>query len=212
MNIHKSMESLSKRRPIFHLESDLQFALAWEIQRDYPSSDVRLEVPFSHDKNGRIDIVVRQNGSVFPIELKYLKKTLQHTINDEIFALADGVHDMDMYGCMADISRLESLCGQLPGFETGYAVWLTNDQAYWNKEYNASYYKAFHAPDGSTKTGEMFYSLENPKTKKPPQILDIKKYQSSITLKGSYKIKWNDYSDLGIPKGQFKYAVININR
>ena len=122
MDINAVIESLSRRRPIFHLESDFQFALAWEIQSTYPDSDIRLEVPFSHEVNGRIDIRVSVDGAVFPIELKYLKKSLRYTINDETFALADGVHDMDMYRCMADISRLETFCGKLYGFDTGYAV------------------------------------------------------------------------------------------
>ena len=210
MDISAVMQSLSQKRPIFHLESDFQFALAWEIQSLFPNCDVRLEVPFAYDKNGRIDIVVRSSGAVFPIELKHLKKKLLHTIDGEQFDLADGVHDMDMYTCMADIERMESFCGHLPGFDTGYVVWLTNDPAYWNKDYNASYYHKFHAPDDTVKTGEMYFDEMNPRTKKPPQIYGAKGYKNAVILSGSYHIKWHDYSNLGVPNGIFKYAAVRI--
>jgi hypothetical protein len=167
-------------------------------------------VPFGFDKKGRIDIRVRQNGSIYPIELKYLKKALNCEIDGEHFALAEGVHDMDMYGCIADIDRMESFCGHIDGYDTGFVIWLTNDRAYWNAEYNASYYHKFHAPEGSVKTGSMYFEPINTKTAKPPQIYGAKGYKNAITLNGSYKINWQDYSDLGIPKGVFKYAVISV--
>ena len=212
MDIDRVMKSLEKKRPIFHLESDFQFALAWEIKSLYEHYDIRLEVPFEFDKRGRIDILVRENGAVYPIELKYLKKALQHTVDGEQFVLADGVHDMEMYDCLADVSRMESYCDNLEGFHTGYVIWLTNDRAYWEYSYNASYYSDFHAPDNSVKTGKMCYAPVNQRTGKPPQILSERKYCSPVVLSGSYKVKWNLYSDLGIPKGQFRYVAICINR
>lgn len=215
MDIYNVMESLSKKRGIFHLESDFQFAFAWEVKSLYPECDIRLEVPFGFDKKGRIDIVVRLDEAVYPIELKYLKKALNYSVNGkhvEQFILAEGVHDMEMYDCISDIDRMETFCGQLDGFHTGYAVWLTNDRAYWENDYNASYYEEFHAPDDSVKTGEMYYKALNPRTGKPPQILNEKKYQNPIILNGAYRVKWNEYSNLGVPKGYFKYAVISVGR
>ena len=206
------MESLSQKRSIFHLESDFQFALAWEIKCLYPECDIRLEVPFNLDKKGRIDIIVWFNNDAYPIELKYLKKPLNYKVGKEQFVLAEGVHDLDMYDCMGDIERMELFCNQLGGFHTGYVVWLTNDPAYWEKDYDASYYKPFHAPDGSIKTGEMFYSPVNPKTNKPPQVLQAKNYQNPIILSGSYQIKWNDYSDLGVPKGLLRYSIVSVDK
>lgn len=44
-DIHTVIKSLSQKRRIFHLESDFQFALAWEIKSLYPECDIRLEVP-----------------------------------------------------------------------------------------------------------------------------------------------------------------------
>jgi hypothetical protein len=212
MDIHAVMKSLSMERSIFHLESDFQFALAWEIQRQYPDCKIRLEVPFSFDKKGRIDIVVRTIDGVIPIEIKYLKKTLTCRIDGEDFMLAEGVNDMDMYSCMNDIERMESYSGHLPGFAEGYVLWLTNNPAYWERDFSerASYYKAFHAPDGSEKSGKMYFEAINPRTGKAPQIYGVKGYKEAIILNGSYPIKWEDYSNLGIPKGIFKYAAIRV--
>lgn len=43
MDLLPVIELLRQKRPIFHSEADFQFALAWEIQRLYTSTVVRLE-------------------------------------------------------------------------------------------------------------------------------------------------------------------------
>lgn len=50
LDIEKCMKSLSEKRPIFHSEADFQFALAWEIQKEYPKANVRLEYPIRLEK------------------------------------------------------------------------------------------------------------------------------------------------------------------
>jgi len=209
MDIHAIIRSLSNKRRIFHSEADFQFAFAWEIKCLYPDCDIRLEVPFNMpDRKGRIDVVVRYGGGFYPIELKYLKKTLQYSFGSESFTLAAGANDMDMYSCIGDIDRMESLCSHFNGFRVGYAIWLSNNPAYWDSDYNASYYKEFHAPDNSIKTGKMYYDALNPRTGRPPQILTEREYSKPIVLNGCYHIKWHDYSDLGIRNGLFRYTVV----
>ena len=210
MDIIKAMESLSCKRGIFHSEADFQFALAWEIKGLYPDCSVRLEVPFRIRMKGRIDILVRLDDDIYPIEVKYIKKTFRYSDGNDHYDLVNGVHDLDMYNCMVDIMRMENFAEQLAGFYTGYVIWLTNDSAYWISKYKSTYYREFHAPDGSVKTGTMRFLSSNPKTGKPPQILEMKGYQSPISLKDSYLIRWRLYSDLAVPKGLFKYAVIPI--
>jgi len=105
MDVEKIMKSLGKKRPIFYSESDFQFAPASEIKSLYESHDIRLEVPFGFEPKGRIDILVRDKTIVYPIELNYLKKAFQFTADGEKFAIAEGVHDIDMYDCMGDIAR-----------------------------------------------------------------------------------------------------------
>ena len=210
MDVHGIMDSLGPKRPVFHSEADFQFALASEMSRLYDSLDIRLEVPFGFDRKGRIDILARDNGSAYPIELKYLKKALRYTEKGEGFALADGARDMDMRDCVSDIARIESFRGRLEGFQAGYAIWLTNDRAYWDADYDASYYEEFHAPDGSIKSGGMRYAEVNQRTGKRPWISREGKYSSAVVLSGKYHIEWRAYGDLGVPNGRFMYAAIKV--
>ena len=208
MELHQILRSLSEKRRLFHSEADFQFALAWEVKSFHPACEIRLEIPVKTDQDEqkkRIDIVVRDAKKIFPIELKYLKKTLHGAFGGETYDLATGVHDMDMHDCLKDIARLEALRERLAGFCAGYAVWLTNDNAYWNADYNASYYKEFHAPDGTEKSGMLRFSGDT-------YITGQKGYKSPVVLQEKYRILWRDYSDLDIKNGVFKYAVITVEK
>lgn len=205
MDINAIMEFLANKRPLFHSEADFQFALAWEIKSRYPQTEIRLEVPFGGTVNGRIDIIVSHLTGVYPIELKYLKKHLRCAVDDEQYDLAEGVHDLDMHDCIKDIARIETFRGQLAGFRRGYAVWLTNDPAYWNASYNASYYSEFHAPHDSIKAGVIQY-------KNGAKLLSNPGYAAPIELAGHYHIAWEKFSSVGTAKnGKFKYAVIRVD-
>jgi hypothetical protein len=43
LNIERVLNSLSKKRPIFHSEADLQQSITWEIREHYPDCKVWLE-------------------------------------------------------------------------------------------------------------------------------------------------------------------------
>ena len=204
MDLLLAIASLRQKRPIFHSEADFQFALAWEIKLLFDDAEIRLEVPSGTSAKGRVDIVVRHQGATFPIELKYLKKKQSFLVNDEHFNLVDGVHDIDMHDCIKDIARLETFQTQMDGFSAGYAVWLTNDAAYWNPKYDTTYYSDFHAPQAAVKTGTMSYQAGS-KVSSHPQ------YGHPITLKGSYTVNWVDYSDHGVKNGLFRYALFEVN-
>jgi len=88
MDLFPIIKYLSKR-PIFHSEADFQFSLAWDIQRAYPTADIRLEYPPENEPNRYIDILVRNKEYSYPIELKYKTKKLSATIGDEQFHLKD---------------------------------------------------------------------------------------------------------------------------
>ena len=47
LDIHGVMAELAERRPIFHSETDFQFAFAWQIATMKRDGEVRLEKPFS---------------------------------------------------------------------------------------------------------------------------------------------------------------------
>ena len=67
---HAILASLAKRRPIFHSEADFQHALAWEIQKQCPSANVRLEKRVSVDKTRlHLDLIVQSSSDEFVLEL-----------------------------------------------------------------------------------------------------------------------------------------------
>ena len=203
MDLLPVIKSLRQNRPVFHSEADFQFALAWDIKLEYSDAKIRLEVPCGTSVKGRVDIVVRFDSAVIPIELKYLRKRQSFNVNGEQFNLIDGVHDMHMHDCIKDVSRLETFRSQMSGFLKGYSIWLTNDAAYWDPNYYASYYSEFHAPQASVKSGMMSFQA-GAKLNTNPQ------YESPITLTGTYDVDWHDYSDLGTKNGQFKFALFKI--
>ena len=45
--LHKAMDDLARRRPVFHAEADFQHALAWHLRRSGAVDDVRLEKPLN---------------------------------------------------------------------------------------------------------------------------------------------------------------------
>ncbi|MCL2111108.1 MAG: hypothetical protein FWH32_02420 [Clostridiales bacterium] len=222
ININEVMKTLSEKRPIFHSEADFQFELAWTIKKKYGDKvSIRLEytpllIDMSEDdkklwKNARIDIVLFFNDSksIVPIELKYLKHTLEYVAdNGEVYNLSLGARGMGMYNCFADIERMELLKEKLKGFSKGYVIWLTNDKAYWEGLKMENNYSVFNAPDGTTIEEGQRHFREGAKVKGYP------KYQYPISIKGNYKVSWQEYSELSAnEKGknnEFKYCVIDI--
>jgi len=188
MNIKSVIKSLSTKRPIFHSEHDFKFALAWEIQSFYPSSKVRLEVPCN---GGKIDILVIYKNHSYPIELKYKKLKLDITIDEEKFSLSkDGAHTDNVPKFINDIYRVENNSETLNGgMRLGFTIWLTNDHIYWNGPQKPD---VDHAP---------FFVHEG---------VEIKGKIGGLSFKGSYTIHWDDYHDLKIKKGQFRYALTEI--
>ena len=203
MELIPIIESLRHKRSVFHSEADFQFALAWEIQQSNSDTEIRLEYPPKDEPNKYIDILVRHEEFVFPIELKYKTKNLSVLVDGEQFTLKNhGVQDLGAYDFVKDICRSESFATHLDGFKCGYVIWLTNDPYYWNapKNPNAGYAE-FSIHDGATKAGVMKWGSNL-------SLGTIKGREQELMLKSEYLISWNEYSDLGTKSGSFKYALI----
>jgi hypothetical protein len=198
------IETLRRKRTVFHSEADFQFALAWEIQRKYPEAEIRLEYPPMGDPNKYIDILVRKDKCSFPIELKYKTKKLHISFDNEQYNLKNhGAQDLGCYDFVKDICRIESFSTHLDGFKCGYALWLTNDQKYWNAPNNLNAgYVAFSVHHGAKKTGLMKWANHLSSG-------TIKGREEALSLHEEYEIVWKNYSDLG-KNGAFKYALIPI--
>lgn len=205
MDIHLAFDKLRENRPIFHSEADFQFALAWEIQKMYPHASIRMECPSIEESNKYIDIVVRNEGKVYPIELKYKTKKFSTSMGDEQYRLKDhGAQDLGKYDCIKDISRIESFANHLPGFKNGCVIWLTNDPYYWRAPSSSNAgYAEFSIHHGAKKTGAMHWGNNL-------SAGTIIKRENGLFLRGEYEIIWNEYSSLGVGNGLFKYAFISV--
>ncbi|WP_086296206.1 hypothetical protein [Campylobacter devanensis] len=215
INMTEIIEKLQGKRQIFCSEADFQLEMAWVIKEMYHDAKVRLEyVPTFDDKTFndkmRIDILVFINNEWIPIELKYKTKNsgegaLEDKKTQEVFNLKNqGAKNIGCYLYLKDIERIERIKEAVKNnFKEDYAVFLTNDETYRNapREINCDY-EEFSLEDGAIKEGWL-------KWKKYPGKKGIGDF---ITLKGSYQIKWNEFSKVNEERsdGTFYYLVTKI--
>jgi len=209
MNIFNAITTLSESRKIFHSEADFQFALAWEIQKEYPDARIRLEYCLS-DNNLKqyIDIMVITENGWYPIELKYKTHSLLTNYNGESFNLRDqSAQDQGKYDFLKDVQRIERFCKDNSEMHKGFAVFLTNDSVYWKESKKDNHVdEEFKLIDGSIKTGAMSWA-------KHAGGGTIEKRESPIILKQKYLIDWRDYSHFAnLRYGTFKYLVLSNSR
>ena len=184
------LESLKRKRTIFSLEADFQFALAWEIKELYPEAEMRLEWIPPTRPNTYIDIVVFIDNKFIPIELKYTTKKADVTVGSERFVLkSQGAKDLRAYAFLKDVSRIEQLKQDYPDtFATGYAVMLTNDPSSFATPKETANYSNFSLASGSTKGGVIGW-LDSTK----PSANGL----PALNLTGKYPIEWERYSQVG---------------
>jgi hypothetical protein len=135
--IAAAMLRLSRRRPLFHSEPDFQLAFAWELQTAYPDSHLRLEKRVSDDPRVELDVLFVCEGRRYGLELKYSRSKALVTIEGESFALRTGAPDLERYGILRDIARLERLVA-LDVLDEGCAVVLTNARGLWRSPQRGS--------------------------------------------------------------------------
>lgn len=215
INMTEIIEKLQDKRQIFCSEADFQLEMAWVIKEMYHDAEVRLEyVPTFNDKM-HIDILVFINNEWIPIELKYKTKNskkeekMTDQITQEVFNLKNqGAKDISCYLYLKDIMRIESIKEQEKNnFKEGYAVFLTNDETYLNPpQKNNCVYKDFSLEHGIIKQGELKWAEHAGDWTKKGGIED------PITLKGSYKMEWNEFSKVDKERsdGTFYYLVTKI--
>ncbi len=211
IELKEILEVLRKKRPLFHSEADFQHALAWEIHKKYPKSEIRLERPMTINENKtyHIDIYNRLNSDIIPIELKYKTAPLNKKINDEIFQLKNQLaYPPNEYAFLKDIERIEEIIELLKKknrISYGFVVFLTNDKRYWegSKE-EEPVDKEFLIYEGRAISSTLRWSVKTQGAKKGKE--------APIVLKGNYIIKWNNYSNLeNVKNGNFRYIILNIN-
>lgn len=155
MNIRELLVELSHTRKIFHSEADFQFALAWEIQKAYPTAKKRLEYSPAHiEPRIHIDILVMIGDERYSIELKYKTIGFMTTCDGEEYKLKKHVaQDLGRYEFLKDVQRIERLQQSMPSFKKGYSLLFTNDPAYWkNTNRSGTVYEEFKLSENMIKT------------------------------------------------------------
>ena len=206
IDIHRLMDNLSLQRPIFHLEIDFQFALAWRIQRLIPDRELRLEYrPFASE-GVYVDIWIPSEGTI--LELKYLTEKLEFPWRGEEFSLrSQKANPLRRYDFVRDIERIEDIVSRKKSVTHGYAVLLTNDQSYWkspSSRWRNTMDAAFRLHENRTLSGDLRWPDNvNPRT--------IEGREDPIGLSGTYSLSWEDYSDLGDHReGRFRYLAASV--
>lgn len=200
------MRRLAESRPVFHSEADLQHAFAWELHQLAPEFAVRLEVPLRTPfGNTYVDVVARSASTQIGIELKYKTRALQATVNGEEFILLNqAAQDIGRYDFFKDVSRVEAFV-EGDARRIGYAVFLTNDSAYWKAPRSLSHgYAAFAMNEGRQVPASLAWGESaSPGTRRGRE--------AEIAIAGTYALQWKSYSSVDVRSyGAFKYICIEV--
>lgn len=203
-DLQRTMTALAARRPVFHSEADFQHAFAWQVQLEHPEARIRLE---TRPRPGvRLDVLALVNARRVAFELKYLLRRLTVTVEDELFDLPlQGAQDVRRYDFIKDISRLEQLRAD-EAADDCFAVCLTNDPLYWAADRGRSEVidAAFRIPEGRTIAGLLAWA-----THASPGGIGAR--QKPISLGGSYRLAWRDYSRVEVNRnGEFRYLAVQV--
>jgi hypothetical protein len=194
------MAQLAVARPVFHSEADFQHALAWQIHKVAPNVAVRLE--YRALPRTRFDIWLWREDGPLAIELKYKTKRLAIEVAGELFRPTNqAAHNLGRYDFVSDIARLERVTQSYPG-SAGWAIILTNDDAYWGDSGRRDSIDAgFRLCEGRTLGGTHVYAGNK----------TIQGREQSFKLEGTYPVHWRDYSVVACRSGgKLRYLLVEV--
>lgn len=204
MELLQILHTLAKRRALYHSEADFQHAFAWELHRSWPEAEVRLEVPVRTPAGAiHLDLLARSPTSQLAIELKYKTRAIVVDAEGEQFSLAShAAQDLGRYDFMKDLARVEAFVRSGANRE-GYAVFLTNDSAYWKAPSALGHaYGAFAMNDGRDIAGTLCWGDRASEGTRRGR-------RDEITIRGCYRLEWMPYSSVGSKAyGEFRFLCI----
>ena len=208
LDVAELMRCLASKRPIFHSEADFQHALAWELHKLFPDSDVRLELP--RDASGEslhLDLWLAKPALGIAIELKYKTRALSVEVSGERFCLKDqSAQDQGRYGFLKDVERVERITANCLG-ASGYAILLSNDSSYWKpSKKNNAVDAAFRLHEDRSIEGTLAWASHA-----SPGTMDSR--EEPIVLASNYRAHWYDYSRVDSSSyGAFRYLAFPVGR
>ena len=203
--VHDFMIGLSRSRPIFHSEADLQHSIESLIQETMPDYPVRLMHQLPHeDRSMYLDVWLPADE--IAIQLRHATQKLELDWDDVSFELkAHGAQDITRYDFLRDVQRLEHTVARMDDCKVGLAILLTNDPLYWRSPTRAGTVDAaFRIHEGRELTGEVAWAAH-------AGAGTTRSREAPIRLEGSYTMRWRDYSNFAGEKyGEFRYLAVTV--
>lgn len=196
------LKNLAGERPVFHSEMDFQLALAWCWREMFPHFQFRLEYPLDLSSNKHCDIVILADDRiVMAIELKYLTEKIEYKNKGELFRLKKGgAFPVGRHGILKDIERMEGFLERNPEAQASVLV-ITNQDIYWRGPGKGTVDEEFDIQQGATITGVRKWKGADKKWKRE---------KGPVKISGTYKMEWQDYSEVDGKFGLFRYLHIPI--
>lgn len=210
LNLPSIVRALSRRRPVFHSEADLQQELAWQVHMTHPEMQVRLEVrvpePSRPGHRERVDLLLRGAQGSVVVEVKYLTDALNVVHDGEVFDLPrQGAQDVSAYDVVKDIFRVEHFV-RTEFAVAGVVLVISNDASYWTDPGHGRVTgaAAFRLYEGTTLAGERAWGdAAGPGTRRSRE--------ASLALSGNHLLRWADYSTLPeARRGRFRALLVEI--
>ena len=140
------------------------------------------------------------------IELKYKTRGLELEKDDESYVLRDqSAQDQGRYDFLRDVQRLETMRSKLKRCKAGYGVLLTNDSSYWKVPTHRNPVDAdFRIHEGRAVSGTLAWAGS-------AGTGTIRARESPIHLRGTYRLRWQEYSSFpGNSYGNFRYLAVSV--
>lgn len=208
IDIKRVLNILASERLVFHSEADFQHALAWQIHLGWPEYSIRLEFkPPGNKERIYLDIWAASRDEKLAIELKYKTRRLNTQAGEEAFHLLDqSAHDVARYDFLKDVHRVEQIVYGTNDV-VGYAIFLTNDSAYWKSPINRRTIDAdFRIHENRVVTGELQWGQGASKG-------TMRGREEPILIKGVYNLNWQHYSQPShLSYGKFKFLVVRVEK
>lgn len=151
-----------------------------------------------------IDVLARSASAQVAVELKYKTRALVTSINGEDFALTNqAAQDLGRYDFFKDLSRVEAFAQAEPA-RSGYAIFLTNDSAYWKAPTDSTHaYAGFAMNDGRDVPGTLAWGDRASEGTRRGR-------ENGIAIRGRYSLQWRAYSSVASKGyGTFRYLCVH---
>jgi hypothetical protein len=205
LDLSQILQTLAKKRPIFHSEADFQHALAWQIHAVNPAASIRLELPVPVELRVHLDLLVESDQQRCAIELKYKTAAMTADVGGEPFSLLyHGAQDFGRYDFLKDVTRLERYVTSWEN-SIGHAIFLSNDSLYWKEAQpgiTGAQFSIHHTREIHSEVEMRWAAHAGPGS--------TKGRKEPISFKSGYSCSWESYSMVN--GSQFKYLILTVVR